>query len=133
MPIPKALENYLEGWRTGDAQKCLESTLAHFTYDDPATGRVHRAEFVDFIEAFKKAGAEMGDGEVPSPFLIYTDVVVTGEDRGTVWCWWRVNGTDFQGSALVRFDETGVLSARISYFTSNPMETPIPQSIPTKR
>jgi len=120
------LEIYLEGWRTGDAEKSLNATVSDFFYDDPATGRIKRDAFVQFVEEFKAAGAELAGGDVPSPFLHYTDVTVSGANPATAWCWWCVTGTDFQGAAVIRFDDSGILSERIAYFTRDPVETAIP-------
>jgi len=120
------LETYLEGWRTGDAEKSLSATAREFYYDDPATGRIPREDFIAFVEDFKAAGAELANGRVPSPFLQYSDVVVSGTAPSTAWCWWCVTGTNLQGAALIHFDDTGILSERIAYFSSNPVATAIP-------
>ena len=122
------LETYLEGWRTGDAEKSLRATAAEFFYDDPATGRVHRENFVEFVEAFKAAGAELAGGQLPSPFLQYSNLTVGDTNPATAWCWWRVTGTDFQGAAVIRFNDDGILSERIAYFTENPVATAIPST-----
>ena len=60
-------------------------------------------------------------GVVPEPFLEYTDTVI--DDASSIviiWCWWRVSGTQFQGSALVKANESGILSERIAYFSRLP-------------
>jgi hypothetical protein len=120
------LDSYLEGWRTGDAARCLQSTTEAFFYDDPATGRIKRENFIEFVEDFKAAGAELSGGPVPSPFLQYSDVTILEGSPSTAWCWWQVTGTDLQGAALIRFDDGGVLSERIAYFTKDPVATAIP-------
>lgn len=122
------LNTYLEGWRTGNGVKSLQATVQEFYYDDPATGRIDRRSFVEFVEDFKSLGAELAGGKVPSPFLEYTDVIISDTNPATAWCWWRVNGTDFQGAAVIRFGDAGVISERIAYFTTDPVATPIPDS-----
>ena len=115
------ITQYLEGWRLGNPQFSLDATVDDFYYDDPNTGRVPRDEFVDFMESFKQYGAEISDGKVPEPFLEYTDIVSeTKDDITTIWCWWRVTGTNFQGSAKIYASEKGVISERIAYFTHLP-------------
>jgi len=121
------LEIYLEGWRTGDGALCLSATSPEFYYDDPATGRILREGLVQFVDDFKAAGAQMVGGPVPSPFLHYSDLTISGDNPGIAWCWWCVNGTDFRGTACIRFDRSGVLNERIAYFTDKPNETPLPK------
>ena len=89
-------DKYLEGWRTGDGALSLSMTAPGFYYDDPDTGRVRREEFLQFVEDFKTAGAGMAGGQVPTPFLQYSDLTLTGENPSTAWCWWRVSGSSFQ-------------------------------------
>lgn len=124
------LEAYLEGWRTGDPVKSLGATASGFYYDDPDTGRVARSGFVAFFEAFMAAGAKMAGGQLPVPFLTYDDLTIVGRPDGggpgIAWCWWQVTGTDFRGTACIRFDGSGVLNERIAYFTDAPNETPLP-------
>ena len=121
------LDAYLEAWRTGDAGRSLAATAPGFYYDDPDTGRVTRDGFVAFFDAFLAAGTDMAGGRQPAPFLIYNDMVIAEGAPSTAWCWWLVNGTAFRGAACIRFDQTGVLSERIAYFTRDPQETPLPE------
>ena len=119
--IKQHIDTYLDGWRLGKPERSLSATAPGFYYDDPNTGRIPREDFVAFMESFKNDTAKLSGGVVPQPFLNYTDTVVSeGADIGTVWCWWCVNGTDFQGSAVIKVDHTGVLSERIAYFTHLP-------------
>ena len=121
MTARQHLETYLEGWRTGDAQKSLSAVVPDFHYDDPNTGRIYRSGFVDFIEDFKAAAADLNGGQLGTPFLEYSDTVVdTTTNPASVWCWWRATGTDLQGAALIHFDDSGVLSERIAYFSKLP-------------
>ncbi|WP_120633621.1 hypothetical protein [Ruegeria sp. EL01] len=121
------LDTYLEGWRTGNPAQSLAATTADFFYDDPDTGRIKRSDFVQFFEDFMAAGAEMAGGRVPSPFLTYSDVTIVEGSPGIAWCWWQVTGTEFRGTACICFDDTGVLSERIAYFTNAPNETALPR------
>ena len=115
------IDRYLEGWRLGEPARSLKVCTADFYYDDPNTGRILHGGFCDFVEGFKAYGASLNNGVVPAPFLDYTDVIIDESTAPvTVWCWWRVNNTDFQGSALVKADETGILSERIAYFSKLP-------------
>ena len=63
----------------------------------------------------------MGAEENASPFLIYSDVVIDYDTTPvTGWCWWQVNGTSLQGSALIKVSEQGVLHEKIAYFSELP-------------
>ncbi len=126
MTAREKLDIYLDGWRLGDGDKSYSATKPDFFYDDPATGRVSRSEFVSFVEAFKDMGKSEAGGTLPSPFLTYTDIVVVEGEEPKAWCWWRVTNTDLQGAALIHFDDAGIISERIAYFTTNPTTTPIP-------
>jgi len=115
------LDSYLEGWRLGDGSKSLAATAPGFYYDDPNTGRILRDGFVEFVEAFKADAAALNRGRIGTPFLSYTDIVVQDSPSpARAWCWWQATGTNLQGAALVHFDETGILSERIAYFSKLP-------------
>jgi hypothetical protein len=121
MKISEAIDTYLRGWELGDGELSLSATAANFYYDDPNTGRIARQDFVEFVNDFKQAAAEMGGEENPSPFLDYTDTVIDDDQiPATVWCWWQARGTPLQGSAVIKVGEAGVISERIAYFSRLP-------------
>ena len=92
-----------------------------FHYDDPNTGRIFRDGFVEFMEAFKVDAAALNNGQLGAPFLTYTNIVVDESTApASAWCWWQATDTDLQGAALIHFDESGVLSERIAYFSKSP-------------
>ncbi|MGK0399054.1 MAG: hypothetical protein ACJA0I_001352 [Gammaproteobacteria bacterium] len=115
--ITEIIETYLKGWKLGDGKLSLTATADGFHYDDPNTERIQRHELVQFVNDFKSAAVEMGAEENANPFLIYSDVVIDyNTNPVTVWCWWQPNGTDLQGSALIKVGEAGVLYEKIAYF-----------------
>lgn len=120
------LESYLEGWRNGDPARSLAATAPGFFYDDPATGRVSQDGFIQFFNDFMAAGAALTGGTLADPFLTFSDVTIVEGQPGIAWCWWQITGTEFRGTACIRFDDSGVLSERIAYFTDTPRETPLP-------
>ncbi len=121
MSARQKLEIYLEGWRLGDGNKCLEGAVENFFYEDPNTGRIERQDFVAFVEDFKDAAANMNQGKTSDPFLTYSDIVIDESTTPcTAWCWWQATDTPLQGAALVKFDHSGVVRERIAYFSKLP-------------
>ncbi len=121
MTLDQVIETYLKGWELGDGMLSLSATAAHFYYDDPNTGRITRDGFVDFVEDFKRAAIEMGASPGASPFLRYSDTVIQrNKEEATIWCWWQAQGTDLQGSALIKATSEGILHEKIAYFSRLP-------------
>ena len=121
MSLRQIIDTYLKGWELGDGALSLTVTAAEFHYDDPDTGRIVRADFVGFVEDFKSAAVEMGGEVNATPFLHYSDVVIKDDELpATVWCWWQAIGTELQGCALIKVDESGVLHEKIAYFSKLP-------------
>ena len=111
------LNNYLEGWRQGNGEQSKASTVPEFYYDDPNSCRISRDNFVRFVEEFKAAAAELSGGKTPQPFLDYSHQLI---GDGLAWCWWSVRETTLQGSALITFNDNGVTSEKIAYFSKLP-------------
>ena len=121
MGVRQHIETYLKGWELGDGALSLSATVEGFYYDDPNTGRIPRAEFVEFVKDFKRAAINMGGAENANPFLQYSDVVIKdNRSPATVWCWWQAVGTELQGCALVKVSAEGVLHEKIAYFSRLP-------------
>ena len=119
--IDDIIQTYLTGWKLGDGELSLSATAEDFYYDDPNTGRIKRADFVEFVNDFKSAAVEMGAEKNAKPFLDYCDTVIKDDELpATVWCWWQACGTSLQGSAVIIVGESGVLSERIAYFSKLP-------------
>ena len=117
----EAIDSYLRGWELGDGELSLGVTADGFHYDDPNTGRIERADFVQFVEDFKAAAIDMGGEPGANPFLLYSDVVIDETRRPAIaWCWWQAAGTELEGCARVLFGEDGVLHEKIAYFSRLP-------------
>ena len=78
------LHQYLEGWRLGDGAISLKATAPEFYYDDLNTGRITRENFIHFVEDFKAAVEAMTGEGIGTPFLKYTDTLISEED-GICW------------------------------------------------
>jgi hypothetical protein len=119
--VKQHIDTYLKGWELGDGALSLSVTADSFCYDDPNSGRIPRAEFVEFVEDFKRAAIDMGGAENANPFLQYSDVVIKDDSLpATVWCWWQAVGTELQGCALVKVGAEGILHEKIAYFSRLP-------------
>lgn len=120
-PAQQQLEIYLEGWRLGEPSTSLAVLRSEFHYDDPNTGRIFREGFVDFVEAFKADAAALNNGKLGTPFLTYSDIIIDETSKPSkAWCWWQATDTDLQGAALIHFDDRGIISERIAYFSKLP-------------
>ena len=120
--LSNLIDTYLEGWKMGDGELSLGATHQSFTYDDPNTGTIKREDFVAFVNDFKTDAVALGAEENVQPFLKYSDTVVefTDYNSATIWCWWHANGTDLQGSAVIKASDQGVLHEKIAYFSKLP-------------
>lgn len=62
------IDTYLEGWRLGGPELSLSATTQNFYYIDPNTGKIPRADFVEFMNAFKADAAKLCNGTLPQPY-----------------------------------------------------------------
>ena len=97
-----------------DAEALLSSVTDDFEFDDPAApGPIGKADLVAYMPRWpEKAGALGATFE----FEI-TDRVV--EDRDGVlleWYWWRLAGTEVEGTAVIKTTDDGVVSERLAYY-----------------
>ena len=105
---------YIEAWDTMDAGKLLASTSDGFVFDDPADPEpVTKASLVAYMPSWPEKAGALG---APFQFEI-TDKVVQDKDGVLLeWYWWRLSGTDVEGSALIKTTDEGVISERLTYF-----------------
>ncbi len=67
------LNRYAEGWTVGDAAIVLESLDDSFVLDDPNSGMINKAGFVEYLNAFK-GQVEGIRGQTSSPLLEFSEV-----------------------------------------------------------
>ena len=79
-PIGDIIETYLTDWKLGDGALNLSATAEDFYYDDLNTGRIHRVDFIEFVNDFKSAAVEMGVEKNAQPFLDYCDTVIKDDE-----------------------------------------------------
>lgn len=117
------LGTYAEGWTKGDAALILESTADSYVFDDPNAGQISKAEFTDYFSTLAAMVRDLRGGESERSFMELTEVVTKDDEQlheTTAWCWWRIPGTDIQGSGLLKIGDDGVRSEQIAYYTALP-------------
>lgn len=119
MSIQKHIENFAKGWTSGDLDSILESLAPDFRLDDPNAGEFTKESIPDYLSGLKESvasiRAESGDAQ---PLMEMSEVVTQEEaDPVIVWAWWRVPGTPISGTALLKVNDTGVVSERLAYYT----------------
>lgn len=115
------LDTYADGWSRGNAEAILLATSEDYTFDDPNCGLIRRQGFAAYLTGLMDAVKGLRGGTLPKPFMELSEVV-THEDRGvlTAWCWWRIDGTNMQGSGLIKVGAEGVRSEVVTYYTRLP-------------
>ncbi len=115
------LATYAEGWRKGDLDVILRATAEDYTLDDPNVGVIPKGALADYLSKTKEAIAGLYGGTLPQPMLELSEMQ-TQEAAGvlTAWLWWKVPGTDFKGSGLIKVDAGGVRSEVLTYYTKLP-------------
>jgi hypothetical protein len=107
---------YIEGWETMDAEKLVSAVADGFEFDDPADPEpVTKATLVDYMPRWPEKAETLGGAFA---FEI-TDKVVQDEDGVLLeWYWWRLAGTDVEGTAVIKTTDEGVVSERLTYYRS---------------
>ena len=107
---------YIDGWNSMDAEKLLLSITDDFVFDDPADPEpITKAMLVGYMPRWPEKAAALGAG-----FDFETvDKVVQDKDGILLeGYWWRLAGTDVEGSAVIKTSDEGVMSERLTYFRS---------------
>jgi len=104
----------MQGWYRMDIDMLLATTAAGFIFDDPAepqpvTRDTLRGYMARWQARMRAAGGD-NDWRLTHQSRQDQDGVLVD------WEWWEVQGTGFQGSALVLTGDTGVTLERITYF-----------------
>lgn len=113
-PREAHLARYLEGWETLDAAIIASALHEDFRYEDPLLeSPVTKSGIADYLELWRRRTESLGGtGEVS-----LSDSVSEDRDGALLsWCWWRFEGTEVQGAALIKTGDAGVLFERIGYF-----------------
>ena len=106
---------YGKGWDTWDADLLISTLAPGFVFDDPEYPEpVTAANIAVYMAGWKdRVLALGGTGELGSRDRVYQD-----QDGAYVsWHWWSFVGTPFEGSAVTRTTDEGVLYERMTYCT----------------
>jgi len=104
----------IDGWNTMGARKLLASVIDDFAFDDPADpGPVTKATLVDYMPVWPGKAEALG-----AAFKSDIAYKVVQDQDGVLleWYWWRLTGTDFEGSAVIKTSDDGVISERLTYY-----------------
>ncbi len=97
-----------------DAAKILASVTDGFVFDDPAEPEpVTKATIVEYMPVWPKKAEVLG---AAFEFDMIDKVVQDKDGVLLEWYWWRLVGTDVEGSAVVKTSDDGVMSERLTYY-----------------
>lgn len=97
-----------------DAAKILASVTDGFVFDDPAEPEpVTKETLVDYMPVWPKKAEALG---AAFEFDMIDKVVQDKDGVLLEWYWWRLVGTDVEGSAVVKTSDDGVMSERLTYY-----------------
>jgi len=105
-----------------DAEMLVSSVTDDFVFDDPADpGPVTKAGLAQYMPNWPKKAKALG---AAFEFEI-TDKTVQDKDGVLIeWYWWKLAGTDVEGTAVIKTTENGVTSERLTYYkTPWPLRT----------
>jgi len=121
MSVQDHIATYAAGWTTGDVDKIVSAAAPGLVLDDPNAGRIGRDGLADYARGLKEVVAQLRGNEQHDKLMDMTDVVVRDTEMPvTVWAWFTVPGTPLSGSAIMKFDDDGVIEERLAYYTPLP-------------
>lgn len=105
---------YIEGWNSMDAGLLLSSVSEDFLFDDPTDpAPVTKAGLAAYMPHWPAKARALGaafDFEISDKSVLDRDGILLE------WYWWKLAGTDMEGSAVIRTSDRGVESERLTYF-----------------
>ena len=112
---------YAGGWGAGSADGILGAAADSFVFDDPNAGKITKADFAAYMDAFRDLVDSIRGANYDGAFMDLSEVVTKEEDGVlTAWCWWAIPATEIQGSGLIKVSDDGVVSERIAFYTKLP-------------
>ena len=107
---------YIEAWDRMDAEMLVSTVTEGFVFDDPAeAGPITKSALAAYMPVWPARAQTLG---ARFDFHITDKVVVDRVEEGMLieWYWWRLVGTDVEGSAVIKTTDEGVASERLTYF-----------------
>ncbi len=105
---------YIEGWNTMDAEQLLASVTDDFLFDDPAEPEpVTKAMLAAYMPRWPEKAGALG-----ATFQFDMVDKVVQDEAGVLleWYWWRLTGTEVEGTAVIKTGDKGVISERLAYY-----------------
>ena len=107
---------YIDGWNTMDVEKLLSSVTDDFVFDDPTDpAPTSKAELASYMPVWPEKAKALG-----AVFAFDITDKVVQDEAGVLleWYWWRLAGTEVEGSAVIKTSDGGVISERLTYYTT---------------
>lgn len=105
---------YIEGWNTMDAEKLLASVTDDFVFDDPTDPEpVTKATLAAYMPVWPEKAARLG---ASFTFEIVDKTVQDRDGFLLEWYWWRLAGTEVEGTAVIKTSDEGVMFERLAYY-----------------
>jgi len=108
------LHEYQAGVRSMDPEKAMAAAAPQFEFIDGALESViTRETFSDYLLGWEKRMRVIGG---TGRYSVSDELEQNLQDYLLRWGWWRFEGTDIQGSAVVKVVDDGVLYEKIAYY-----------------
>jgi hypothetical protein len=105
---------YIEGWNSMDLEKLLTSITEDFLFDDPTDPEAVTKEMLPaYLPRWPEKAGALG---ARFDFDIVDKVVQDRDGILLEWYWWRLTGTDVEGSAVIKTSDEGVIFEKLTYF-----------------
>lgn len=106
---------YIEGWNSMDADLLLSTVTDDFYFDDPADpAPITKAGLADYMPHWPAKTKALGatfDFDMTDRSVLDRDGILLE------WYWWKLIGTEVEGTAVIRTSDQGVESERLTYFS----------------
>ncbi len=105
---------YIEGWDTMDAEKLVSAVADSFEFDDPSDPEpITKTNLISYMPVWPERAKALG---AAFRFEIIDKVVQDKDGVLLEWYWWKLIGTDVEGTAVIKTTDEGVVSERLSYY-----------------
>lgn len=98
--------------------KALEVATPDFQfYDGTLSDPITHDNFSEYLLGWESRMQSLGG---TGRYEVIDEVVKDSDDVLRKWGWWRFNGTNVQGAALLKVTDQGVSFEKIAYYQASP-------------